>query len=312
MSYVFHTADVFTDHAFGGNQLAVLPDARGLSPGQMMQIAKEFNFSETIFVLPPEDAANTRRVRIFTPGAELPFAGHPTVGAAYVLAVTGEIDLEGDETNVVFEEGVGPVPVLIKSREGKPYFTQLTAARIPELIRKDFDPEIIARGLSLDVSDLDLARRYSSEVVSAGVPFLIVPLKTIEALSRVKFDQRAWEAVVGSGGTAEVFIFTEDESSKARGGVLNGDGILRARMFAPSFGVPEDPATGSACACLGGYLAWRSARTDGTLRYCVNQGVEMGRPSRLDVEVDIQRGSVSSVRVGGRSVLISSGTLHLP
>ncbi|MGK2962074.1 MAG: PhzF family phenazine biosynthesis protein [Gemmatimonadaceae bacterium] len=312
MSYVFHTADVFTDHAFGGNQLAVLPDARGLSAEQMMQIAKEFNFSETIFVLPPEDPANTRRVRIFTPGAELPFAGHPTVGAAYVLAITGEIDLDGEETRIVLEEGVGPVPVLIRSREGKPYFTQLTAAKIPELIRNDFSPEAIARGLSLEVGDLDLDSGYSSEVVSAGVPFLIVPLKTVEALGRARLDERAWEAVIMSGGTAEVFIFTEDETSKARDGVRGGDAVLRARMFAPTFGIPEDPATGGACACLGGYLAWRSSVRDGTLRYSVNQGVEMGRPSLLEIETDVERGRVTEVRVGGSSVLMTTGTLHFP
>jgi len=312
MSYAFHTVDVFTEHAFGGNQLAVLPNAEGLSPGQMARIAREFNFSETIFVFPPENPANTRRVRIFTPGAELAFAGHPTVGVAYVLALTGEINIEGDETRIVLEEGVGPIPVLIKSREGRPWFTQLTTAKIPELINGGYDPEIIARGLSLEAGDLDLDSGYSIEVVSAGVPFLIVPVKSVEALGSARFDERAWEAVVRSGGTGEVFIFTEDESSKARAGVLNGDGVLRARMFAPSFGVPEDPATGSACACLGGYLAWRSARADGTLRYTVNQGVEMGRPSRLEVEVDIEGRTVDSVRVGGRSVLISSGTLHVP
>ena len=132
MEYPFHTADVFTDKAFGGNQLAVLPDARGLTTEQMVSITREFNYSETIFVLPPDDPAHTRRLRIFVPGGEIPFAGHPTVGGAYVLGITGEIPLTGDETRIIFEEGVGPVPVLIRSRNGKPYFTQLTAAKTPE------------------------------------------------------------------------------------------------------------------------------------------------------------------------------------
>ena len=125
MSYAYHTVDVFTDRAFGGNQLAVLPDARGLTTEQMTAITREFNYSETVFVLPPEDPANTRKLRIFTPGSELPFAGHPTVGTAFVLATTGDIRLDGDETRIVFEEGVGPVPVLIRSKNGKPFFTQL-------------------------------------------------------------------------------------------------------------------------------------------------------------------------------------------
>src|SRR5215217_2908026 len=150
----FHIADLFTNSAFGGNQLAVLPEASGLSDEQMKAIAREFNFSETVFVFPPRDAANTRRIRIFTPGAELPFAGHPTVGTAFVLAATGAIELAGDETRIVFEEGVGPVPVLIKASNGKPVFSQLTAARPPEKGAEIFEPATIARVLSLEPADI--------------------------------------------------------------------------------------------------------------------------------------------------------------
>src|SRR5687767_8200616 len=144
MSYRYHTVDVFTSEMFGGNQLAVLVDARGLSDDAMAAIAREFNFSETVFVFPPENASNTRKVRIFTPSSELPFAGHPTVGAAFVLAETGEIDVDQDEMRIVLEENVGPVPVLIRSRDGKPYFTQLTAARIPERVSEQYDAATIA------------------------------------------------------------------------------------------------------------------------------------------------------------------------
>src|SRR6266853_4111845 len=133
MPYAFHTADVFTDHLHGGNPLAVIPDARGLSETQMQSITREFNYSETVFVFPPQQSTNTRRVRIFTPRAELPFAGHPTVGCAFVLASIGEIPLNGEETRVVLEEGVGPVPVLIRAKGGKTVFSQLTAARMPEI-----------------------------------------------------------------------------------------------------------------------------------------------------------------------------------
>ena len=129
MSYAFHTADVFTDCLHGGNPLAVLPDARGLTDRQMLAIAREFNYSETVFVFPPESKKHTRRIRIYTPVAELPFAGHPTVGCAFVLASIGEIPLTGDETRVIFEEGIGPVSVLIRARNGKPVFGQLTAVQ---------------------------------------------------------------------------------------------------------------------------------------------------------------------------------------
>ncbi|HKY97104.1 MAG TPA: PhzF family phenazine biosynthesis protein [Gemmatimonadaceae bacterium] len=299
MSYRFHITDVFTDKPFGGNQLAVLPDARGLTSEQMQTIAREFNFSESTFVFPADDSSHSRKVRIFTPGAELPFAGHPTVGTAFVLAATGEIDLDGDETRIIFEEGVGPVPVMIRARGGKPFFSQLTAARVPEKVSTRDDAATIAKALSLDSSDV-LSSPAAIEAWSVGVPFLFVPLRDISAVQRARVDTLAWDAAFGSGGTDDVFLFAQE-----------GD-VIRARMFAPSLGVPEDPATGSAVAALGGYLASRSAAREGTLRYTVHQGVEMGRPSLLELEVDISTGGVSAVRVGGASVLVASGELHVP
>lgn len=312
MSYKYHTADVFTDTAFGGNQLAVLSDARGLSAGQMAAIAREFNFSETVFVLPPEDPAHTRRLRIFTPGSELAFAGHPTVGTAFVLAVTGEIALDGPETRIVFEEGVGPVPVLIRSENGTPVFAQLTAAKIPERGPREYDAAMVASVVSLVPDDMKLDDGYAIEAVSVGVPFLFVPLRNADALRRARLRIDLWEKTLRDSWAPEIYLFTEDESSAERNGVRNGEGVVRARMFAPTFGIPEDPATGGAAAAFGGYLAWRSAERDGMLRYTIHQGVEMGRPSRLEVEVDVSGGVVEAVRVGGASVLVSSGVLHSP
>src|SRR4051812_13054056 len=175
MAARFVTADVFTDRTFGGNQLAVFPDARGIDPGLMPRIAREFNFSETTFVLPPTDPANTARVRIFTPGGELPFAGHPTVGTAHVLASLGIVRLTGDSTKIVFEEGAGPVPVTISSRDGKPTFAQLTAAKLPETGRTPPSREILARMLSLEPGALR-PDPFTPQTVSCGVPFLFVPL----------------------------------------------------------------------------------------------------------------------------------------
>jgi trans-2,3-dihydro-3-hydroxyanthranilate isomerase len=312
MTYKYHTLDVFTDVAFGGNPLAVVTDARGLSTEQMTALTREFNYSETVFVLPPDDPKNTRRVRIFTPGAELPFAGHPTVGTAFLLAAIGEVELEGDETRIVLEEGVGPVSVLIRSKNGKPYFTQLTAAKIPERGPVSYDIETIAAMLSLNPDDIDAGGLYKIEGVSAGLPFVYVPVRDLDVLGRVKLNQDLWEKELKTGWAKEFFVFTEKEESIARSGVTNGDAILRARMFSPAMGVAEDPATGSAAAAFGGYLAWRSDRKDGTLKYAVHQGVEMGRPSVLMVEADVIAGEVKSVRVGGASVLITSGELHVP
>ena len=312
MSYRYHTADVFTTVQFGGNPLAVLPDAAGLDDEEMQSIAREFNFSETVFVFPPENPAHTRKVRIFTPNGELPFAGHPTVGTAYVLALTGEIELDGDETRIVLEEGVGPVPVLIRSRDGKPYFSQLTAAQAPRRIPQDYDPEIVAAAVSLTVDDLDIDGDFAIEAVSVGVPFLFVPLRSIDSLRRARLHMTRWEETLGDLLAPEIYLFTEDESSRARGGIRGGDGVVRARMFGPTINVTEDSATGGACAALGPYLAWRSERRDGLLRYAVHQGVEMGRPSLLEVETEISDGVVTAVRVGGASVLVSSGTLHFP
>lgn len=298
--YQYHTADVFTDRAFGGNQLAVLTDARGLSDAQMIDITREFNLSETVFVLPPENERNTRRLRIFTPGSELPFAGHPTVGAAFILAATGAIAAEGDETHIVLEEGVGPVRVMIRMKEGKPVFSQLTAARIPEKGDYSYDPAEIAATLSIAVSDLVQDGDSAIEAWSAGVPFLFVPVRTLEALGRSRIDMQRWEKSLRDSWAPEPFVFFEK------------DGVYHARMFAPNLGIPEDPATGGACAALGGYIAARSRISEGTLSHTIHQGVEMGRPSRIEVEIDLSQGAVTAVRVGGSSVLVSSGTLFVP
>jgi trans-2,3-dihydro-3-hydroxyanthranilate isomerase len=312
MTYQFHIADVFTDKAFGGNQLAVLPDARGLNDEQMQSITREFNFSETIFVFPPENPAHTKRVRIFTPGGELTFAGHPTVGVAYVLAAFGEIPLDGAETRIVLEEGVGPVPVSIRAEAGKPVFTQLTTAKIPEKGGKQCDPDEIAAILSLNSADINVGGEHEIEAWSVGLPFLYIPLKTLDALGRARTQFDRWERYLGDGWASELFIFVEEEASATRAGAKNGEGVMRARMFSPRLGIPEDAATGSACAAFAGYLSARSTKRDGTLKWTVHQGVEMGRPSRLDVESDVVGGEVKSVRVGGSTVLIASGTLHIP
>ena len=201
MKFHFHTCDVFTDSVFGGNPLAVFPDGRGLDDGQMQRIAREFNLSETVFVAPPDDAANTRRLRTFTPARELPFAGHPTVGTAHVLAAIGEIALGGDETRIVFEEGVGPVSVTIRAQGGAPVFAQLTAAQPPEIGPPPPADDVIAAALGLDAADLG-AGGMAAQAVSCGTPFLFVPLRDPAALERIALDTGRWRAAWCRSATA--------------------------------------------------------------------------------------------------------------
>jgi trans-2,3-dihydro-3-hydroxyanthranilate isomerase len=303
LKYRFYTADVFTDRAFGGNPLAILPDARGLDSSRMQEIAREFNFSETTFVLPPEDKNHTRRVRIFTPGGEIPFAGHPTVGTAHVLAAVGEIPLAGETTRIVLEENVGPVPVAIRAKGGAPVYAQLSVARLPEVGPPPPPAERLARMLSLEPEDL-AGDDMPPEAVSCGTPFLFVPLRGRDAVARARLKLDLWEETLRDYWTDDVFVFALDPE--------RDDSDVRARMFAPGFGVPEDPATGSACVALGGYLATRSPRHDGTLRWIVEQGFEMGRPSILEVEVDKRAGAITAVRVGGATVLVTEGQMEVP
>lgn len=303
MKHRFVTCDIFTARVFGGNPLAVFPDARAIPEESLLQIAREFNLSETVFIYPPSDSAHTRRLRIFTPAAEIPFAGHPTVGAAFVLATHGEIPLTEPETRVVFEEGVGLVPVLIRVSGGKPVFTQLTTAMRPEVGPPAPGRSILADILSLEPGDI-MGGMLSPQAVSCGLPFLIVPLRDRDAVRRAKVRLDHWESSLRMYWAPEIMVFSRDPE-------LDGSDI-RARVFAPGLTVPEDPATGSAAAALGGYLAARDTSSTATLRYVVEQGFEMGRPSILEIEVEKSDGNITSVRVGGEAVMVSEGELSAP
>jgi trans-2,3-dihydro-3-hydroxyanthranilate isomerase len=300
MRYRFVTADVFTDELFGGNPLAVLPDARGLDDALMQKIAREFNLSETVFVLPPDSPAHTRKLRIFTPMTEVPFAGHPTIGTALVLARLGELPLRGAATRIVFEEGAGPVPVTVTLQDGHVSFAQLSAPRAPELLA-DRPAALIASALSLMPSDL-VTTQGLPRVVSCGLPFLLVRLADRQALARARLNRSVWTRQLAGSPGEHVFLFTD-----------GADGHdYQARMFAPGGGVDEDPATGSAAAALGGWLGITSLLADGTIRCVIAQGLEIGRPSRLEVEVEKRAGVVTAVRVGGAAVLVSEGTIETP
>jgi trans-2,3-dihydro-3-hydroxyanthranilate isomerase len=302
MRIPFITVDVFTDRAFGGNQLAVFPDAREIDPKLMPAITREFNFSETTFVLPPDNPAHAARVRIFTPGAELPFAGHPTVGTAHVLAVKGIVKLTGETTKIVFEEGAGPIPVTIRAKDGVPYFAQLTAAKAPEIGPEPPSRKQLAGALSLPVDSLR-SEAWSPQIISCGVPFLFVPVANRAAVAAARPNGNAWEEVFAGRATSEVVVFSME-------GERPGSDV-HARMFAPMLGIAEDPATGGAAVGLAAYLAARDPKPDGLFRWVIEQGFEMGRPSILEAEADKAGGSVVRTRVGGSTVVMTEGTFSL-
>jgi len=309
-AFRYLTLDVFTATPFGGNQLAVFPDARGIPERHLQAIAREFNFSETTFVHPPDDPHHTRRVRIFTPGAELPFAGHPTVGTAHALAATGQLALESPNadgvslTHLVLEELVGPVPVTVRARGGVPEFAQLSVAKLPELLEPPRpEPAVLAAVFSLRTDDLVLGDWMPSPV-SSGIPFLFVPVRTRDAVRRARVRMDLWDTWLRGSPSSEIMVFAMDAEHAGHD--------VRARVFVPGLDIPEDPATGSACASLARYLADRDARADGTLRWTVEQGFEMGRPSLIEAEADKMAGRVTQVRVGGKSVMMGEGTLTVP
>ncbi|MDB4911138.1 MAG: Phenazine biosynthesis protein PhzF family protein [Gemmatimonadetes bacterium] len=297
----FYTLDVFTDRPFGGNPLAVFPDATKIPEAALQSIALELNLSETVFVYPPADPKHTRRVRIFTPVYEMPFAGHPTVGCAFALAALGEIPLEG-ETRIVLEEGVGPVPVLIRGEFKKPEFAQLSVAKLPETGPPPPGRSHLADMLSLDPSDI-LGGMSAPQAISCGFPFLMVPLRDLDAVRRARVRMDQWDSALKSYWAPDVMVFARDAER---------EGVIRARVFVPGQGIIEDPATGSAAAALGGYLAARESAPSGNFSWVVEQGFEIKRPSFIELEVDKKDGEVTAVRVGGSAVMVSEAMMEVP
>lgn len=301
MRYRYHTCDVFTDSRFGGNPLAVLPDARGLDPERMQRIAREFNYSETTFVLPPEDAAHTRAVRIFTPEIEVPFAGHPNLGTAFVLAHAGELGEWGDAITVRFEEAAGIVPVRIERVPGTDGVLRCELeAPAPFELGPAVSEAEAAAAIGLETADLRTTT-HPPRVASVGLPFLFVEVRDRAALGRARPHLEATEALRARGLPTLLHAYCS-----------GNDGVdLRSRMFAPLDGVPEDPATGSANCTLAALLAHCAPKRDGEFAFRIAQGVEMGRPSRLDARATKRDGAVVASFVGGTSVAVAEGSIEV-
>ncbi|MBP6716684.1 MAG: PhzF family phenazine biosynthesis protein [Acidobacteria bacterium] len=297
----FHTLDVFTSRRFAGNPLAVVLDADGLSTDEMQSIAREFNLSETIFVMAPADSANTAKVRIFFPNGEIPFAGHPTVGCAILLATErGALDAT-QAIEIRLEEEAGLVPVIVTTGPNGVPQAIFTAPIVPyELTDVSLDVTAIARASGLDVDDIGFGD-HRPRLHKAGPGCLHVPVRTRAALAKAQPMEPHWSTLFNAIGTDQGYFYTP-------GGDDPGT-AYRARMFAPTAMTPEDPATGSATAMLAAQLLTSEHLTDGTHRWQLEQGYEMGRPSDLHLQADVEGGRLTAVRVSGQAVRVMSGEL---
>ncbi|SEG09493.1 PhzF family phenazine biosynthesis protein [Bosea lathyri] len=295
MTRRFVTLDVFTTLKHAGNPLAVVLDSEGLDSQAMQVIAQEFNLSETVFVAPPAQAGHRAAIRIFTPGRELPFAGHPTVGTAVLLALRDAAAGKAGDI-LVLEEKVGLVPCAVSvtgTGAGRAVFT---LPRLPEEILPTGDIALLAGALGLDKRDIGFDQHVPS-VFSAGVGFTFLPVSGLETMGRISIDTAQMKAA----GNPSVFAYCRQEPESGHD--------FRARMFAPSMGIVEDPATGGAVAAFAGAIMRFERPGDGEHRLVVEQGYEMGRPSQITLELTVKEGALVSARIGGSAVTVSEGVL---
>lgn len=299
MSRLYVILDVFTDAALAGNPLAVVLDASGLDAAAMQRIAREFNLSETVFLLPAEDEARKARLRIFTPHRELPFAGHPTVGAATLLGLMEAMAGKGREAAFEVEEAVGVIAcrtVASGKRAGRAAFD---LPRLPQPSGAPPEPAAVAAALGLASEDLGFDGHAPSRF-DAGNAFCFVPLASLDALARAKANSACWGA--GFGGDLGAFLYTRETADPAL--------AFRARMLAP--GVGEDPATGSAAAAFAGVVMAFDRPSDGEHLLRIGQGYEMGRPSVIELGLTVRDRALSAASIGGAAVVVAEGTLFLP
>ena len=296
MKYTFHIVDIFSSTPFGGNQLAVLPDASSISTEGMQKIAREFNFGETTFVLPKKDPANTCRVRIFTPRAELDFAGAPSVGTACALVMKQHVRLS-DPVQLILEENVGLVTVDVAQRNGVFHGTLTLSGKV-EAPTGAPSPTELAAVLSVDPAAV-------SQVFFAGVgvPFCFVQLTSNEVVDRAAMNRAAWAATLSRAWSPHIFFFAGD---------LRDGGKPYARMWAPALGIEEDPATGAACAALVGVMASKHDFGGTAYRLSIQQGVSMGRRSEIEAEARKSDGVVTAVSVDGATAYVASGEIDVP
>lgn len=298
----FQTFDVFTEQRFGGNPLAIVLDSEGLSSEEMQRLAREFNLSETVFLLEARDPVNTARVRIFTPGAELPFAGHPTVGAAVAIGLMKAPRLiQVQDVGVMIEEEIGTISCTVRQRKGRPAEAEFVVPRLPQRLGEAGSRADVARALSLDESDIGFDG-HEIGVWSAGVALSFVPVASLAAIAHARVNLAHWdEAFPGEGGFG-AFLYTKQVSDEGH--------HVHARMFAPKVGIAEDPATGAAAAAFAGVCMAYEKPEDGEHLIVIEQGYEMGRPSLILLKLNVVDGVLHSASIGGGAVPVMEGTLE--
>lgn len=304
MNYNYYIADVFTREVFNGAQIAVFPQADGMSDVQMQRTANELNLWETVFVFHPDGAGSTRKIRIFSPKAEIDFAGHPIIATAYVLGLCGDIQLADPVTPVVFEQNAGPVDVNITAEQGKPVFVQFTS-KVSSIIDR-FAPsdEEMATFLSIQQSELDHIK-YSARLVACGIPYLIVPVWKYETVRKARFNYSAWSRSVAPQTAAQEILLFAPKSPYP-------DSDFNLRLMGPHIGIDDDPPVGSAVPAFASYLCSFEHTRKGTHVFSVDRGDAKSRRSVLNIEMDHKGKAQLTIRVGGSAVIFAQGTVFLP
>ncbi len=294
--------DVFTTEALSGNPLAVVLDGDGLSDQKMQAIAREFNLSETVFVLPAQVPVHTARIRIFTPASELPFAGHPTVGAAIQLAQDRISGAAADlDALVVLEENIGNIRVAVTGREGNAPFAEFDVPKLPERAGIPAHDDRIASALGLTPNEIGFAN-YKCSQFDAGSPFAFVPVRDLDVIGKATVVSQYWDEAFSTVG-GKAFLYCRETT--------HHHATFHARMFAPTIGIAEDPATGSAVAAFAAVVQQFDQLPEGMSTFIIEQGIEMGRPSEIKLEIEIEHRVIKRVRIGGSARLIMRGTLML-
>ncbi|QPC92357.1 PhzF family phenazine biosynthesis protein [Mesorhizobium sp. INR15] len=293
--------DVFTRDRLAGNPLAVVLDSKGLDTAAMQAIAREFNLSESVFVLPPDNPKHRARIRIFTPDYEMPFAGHPTVGSAVALA---ELAQEGDAGIFVLEENIGPVRCAVSKHDGAT-FAEFDLAKLPEQLELAADPVRIGAALGLAPHEIGFENHQVS-FWSAGVPYVTIPVADLEVAARIKLDNQAWSELAprkSEWAFASPYVYCRQ--------TVNHESAFHVRMIVPGTPSYEDPATGSAAAAFAGAIMHFDRPMDGVSQLWIEQGLEMGRPSRIRLELTAEAGKLASARIGGNAVKVAEGKLFV-
>ena len=295
------TLDVFTREPLAGNPLAVVFDADGLDTEQMQRIAREFNLSETVFLLSSDDERHRARLRIFTPARELPFAGHPTVGAAVLLALQDRTE-PALPAAFGIEEQIGVISCVAEIEGDGRGYARFHLPRLPEIWGEGREIAEAAWALGLDPKDIGFDRHEPSRH-SAGVPYDLVPVRSLNAIGRARPNGEGFTKVFGDSNHPAVYVYTRETANAAH--------HFHARMFAPGFGIGEDPATGSAAAAFAGALMQFEPLGNGEHSFVIEQGYEMGRPSDIELQMGIRNGALATAEIGGGAVVVSEGELHL-